>query len=102
MNPFDVFQKLLANAMACYHKHAPSKSRSGQVEGIPGEMLKYLSPIEKQALQNLSSDDLQLEKLPRDQVKFCVETEQFYDNRYYDQMLRDEKLEFDQKILQKK
>lgn len=102
MKAVEVFEKLLACAHHYYQKCSPTKIRNGEHKGTPGEMLKYLSAEERATLQGLSSDDLVEEKLPRHSVQFHVETENYYTWKYYDQLVREAKLEFDSEVLKKK
>ena len=100
MKAFDVLQKLISNSIAKFHRMGAHRFRSNEVDrGKPGEMLQYLSPTEKEVLQTLSADDIAIEKLPRDQVYFLVDNENFYSPRYYDTMNSEEKIKFDKKIL---
>jgi len=102
LKPFDVLQKLIANATARFHRMSASKARNGEADrGKPGEMLEYLSQTEREVLQNLTADDTAIEKLPFNQVWFLVDNENWYSPRYYDIMLHDEKIEFDKKLLNK-
>ena len=88
--------------MPRYHCMSPSKARNGEVDrGVPGETIKYLSQDEREILQNLTADDIAIEKLPFNQVWFLVDTENWYSPRYYDTMLHDEKIEFDKKFFKK-
>jgi hypothetical protein len=100
MKAFDVLQKLIGTAIARFHRMGAHRFRDSDVDrGTPGEMLKYLSPTEREALQTLSADDIAIEKLPHDQVYFLVDNENFYSPRYYDAMNSEEKIKFDKKIL---
>jgi hypothetical protein len=102
MKAIEVFRNLLERIHFLYQRSSPTKWRNGAVKSTPGEMIAQLSAEERLALQNLSSDDLVAEKLPRHDVQFHVENEIFYSNRYHDEYLREAKLEFDNKITKTK
>ena len=65
----------------------------GKLYGKPGEVINSLSYEEREVLQNLKSEDLSLERIPRGQIELFTSGEQPYS------MLKDKCLDFDKRIL---
>lgn len=92
------FDKLFGSTLHWLTRHSPTRLRNHEVETKPGEMLTYLSPEDREAIQNLKSDDLAADKVSEETAKMAAEESGYYDWRYYTNMLKEAKLQFDAKI----
>lgn len=92
------FDRLYSQAMWWTGRQSADHIRNGKV-GKPGELVERMSPEEREALQQLKSDDLSSDKITDQEAALAAENANYFSWKHYTQMLKEAKLAFDTKIL---
>ncbi len=97
-NPIDVFLNLVDVTYWWLTRQSPTKLLNHEVDTKPGDMLKKLSPEDREALKSLTSNDISSEMVQEQAVNMAALTSEYYDRHSFDKQFREAKLIFDTKL----